>query len=147
MSRRTSAPRERRRSESPPFPHSPEHPEQGESIDHAIDRWTREAQRVYPEWTRQTVGVLYRHWVSDLERTYTEAYGKSSYFDLTRAQQEHVHREAEQRAREKVEERISLMVKTPNPNAPIDHPDDGLRADIFEAAELFHAPRPPMIPR
>lgn len=28
--------------------------------------------------------------------------------------------------------------------APRDHPDDGLRADIQEAAELFNEPRPPM---
>lgn len=111
-----------------------------------LDRWTREAQRVYPEWRRQTVLALYRHWVADLERTYTEAYGKSSYFDLTREQQDHVTQKAEERAKEKVEERVSLIAKTPNPNVPIDHPDDGLRADIQEAAELFHEPRPP-VPR
>lgn len=109
-----------------------------------IDAWTAKAQRVHPDWTRDTTAALFRHWVTRLEETYTEAYGKSDFFDLSRAEQDHVHREAVQRAKEKVNERIRLMVRPPNPSIPVDHPDDGLRADIQEAAELFQEPRPPM---
>lgn len=143
MSRRNrkpaAAPR-RRRSESPPFPRSGKLSKETNDL---TDIWTARARRIRPDWTRNTISVLYRHWLTRLEETYTEAYGKNSYFDLTKEQQEYVHQEAEQRAKEKVDEIIKQLVKIPRPQEPVDHPDAALIADIREEHELLHETPPP----